>query len=60
MRSLINIFADAELENLNSNFEESVCLNLLKAMEIEESVVDPEEELDMIVQQDEELSNLPK
>jgi hypothetical protein len=29
-------------------------------MEIEESVVDPEEELDMIVQQDEELSNLPE
>jgi hypothetical protein len=58
VKSLINLFADGELDSLNSKFEESVCLNILKAMEIEDSVVDPKEDLDMIIHQDEELSNL--
>lgn len=58
--SLLNIMSKVEKEVFSSEFDEAVCINLLKAMETEEFNADQNEESMVVEEPEDELSCLPK
>lgn len=59
VRNLFSVLSEGEKEVFNSDLNETVCLSLLKAMEIEDLVGDEEEEGSIMDFQDDEMMNLP-